>query len=141
MNSNNVVTVHSNRLIDAVREQNTDNFRTASDRSACPSETIEDSSDTTALPIFCNQQGNKIKHQHETELTSSLIKGSNYNYRLRRFRVRIGNNGVMHFSAYAESYNHAHSVTVYFLAKLGTSAISTGAIAHDIRTTFLRDNK
>ena len=27
------------------------------------------------------------------------------------FRVRIGNNGAMHFNAYPESYNHVHSVT------------------------------
>jgi len=44
----------------------------------------------------------------------------------------------MHFVAYPESYNHAHSVTVYFLANHGRSTVSTGAIAHDIHTSFLK---
>ena len=32
-------------------------------------------------------------------------------------------------------FNHAHSVTVFFL---DTSAVSTGAVVHDIHTTFLK---
>ena len=28
--------------------------------------------------------------------------------------IPIGNNGAMHFSAYLEPYNHAHSLHVYF---------------------------
>jgi len=31
-----------------------------------------------------------------------------------RFWVLIGNNGAMHFNAYPEPYNHAHSIHVYF---------------------------
>jgi len=32
----------------------------------------------------------------------------------RGFRVLIGNSGTMHFNAYSEQYNHAHSLHVYF---------------------------
>jgi len=55
-----------------------------------------------------------------------------------RFLACIGNNGTMHFNAYPEPYSRAHSVTVYFLTNLGTRAVSTGAIAHYICTTFLK---
>jgi len=34
--------------------------------------------------------------------------------------IPIGNNGAMHFSAYLEPYNHAHSLHVYFWHNLGT---------------------
>jgi len=44
----------------------------------------------------------------------------------------------MHFIAYSEPYNQAHSVFVYFPANLGTHTVSTGTIAHVIRTTFLK---
>jgi len=37
-----------------------------------------------------------------------------------RFRVLIGNNGAVHFSAYPEPYNHAHLLHVYFWHNLGT---------------------
>jgi len=37
-----------------------------------------------------------------------------------RFRVLIGNNGAMHFNGYPETYNHAHSLHVFFWYNLGT---------------------
>ena len=53
-------------------------------------------------------------------------------------RVCTGNNGAMHFNAFMESFNHAHSVAVYLSVNLDTCAVSTSAIAHDIYTTFLK---
>lgn len=55
-----------------------------------------------------------------------------------RFWVHIGSNSTVHFSAYTEYYKYAHSFTVYFLANLGASAVSTGTIAHDVCTTLLK---
>ena len=37
-----------------------------------------------------------------------------------RYRVRIGDNGAVHFTAYPEMYNHAHSLLVYFSLSMGT---------------------
>ena len=50
----------------------------------------------------------------------------------------MGNNGAMQFNAYPELYRpkHAHSLLVYFPHNQGTGTALTGAIAHDIRTSF-----
>jgi len=40
------------------------------------------------------------------------------------FGYAIGNNGAVHFTAYPEPHNHAHSLPVYFSGNLGTHSIS-----------------
>jgi len=54
-----------------------------------------------------------------------------------RFRVIIGNNGAVHFSAYPEPSKHTHSLLVYFSHNLAAHAVNWHSSTRYLHYFFL----